>query len=279
VKSSWSLKAFSSSANAIPKTDFTFAPHDSATTAKVLKTVTDRIAAEEKKSKSEGSVLFAVMQISTPKPKKTSTKGGGGKSKKPVAQNPVYDALNNLHKNDRIFSYGISDSPDGIALYPVGQTTGVLVTGKPSQTILPPPFNQVPAIKGFGHQVHHKFVVCGFNTPDAVVFCGSSNLSTGGEDNNGDNLLAIHDQDIATVFAIEALLLVDHFDFLDKMPKAPKGNAKSKGNGKAKIAQLPASQHQSAMNAGWFLSTDDKWTTKYFDPKDLHSVDRQLFGG
>jgi phosphatidylserine/phosphatidylglycerophosphate/cardiolipin synthase-like enzyme len=279
VKSSWSLKTFSSSTKAVPKTDFTFAPHDSATTGKVLKTVTDRIAVEEKKSKSEGSVLFAVMQISTPQRKKTSAKGAGGKSKKPAAQNPVYDALNNLHKNNRIFSYGISDSPGGIALYPVGKTTGVLVTGKPSQTILPPPFNQVPAIKGFGHQVHHKFVVCGFNTPDAVVFCGSSNLSTGGEENNGDNLLAIHDQDIATVFAIEALLLVDHFDFLDKMPKASKGKAKGKGNGKAKIAQLPASQHQSAMNAAWFLPTDDKWTTKYFDPKDLHSVDRQLFGG
>jgi hypothetical protein len=108
-----------------------------------------------------------------------------------------------------------------------------------------------------------------------VVFCGSSNLSTGGEENNGDNLLAIHDQDIATVFAIEALLLVDHFDFLDKMPKAGKGKA----NGKAKTARLPASQQQSAMNAGWFLSTDDQWASKYFDPNDLHSVDRQLFGG
>src|SRR6516162_936856 len=48
VKSSWSLKTFSSSTKAVPKTDFTFAPHDSATTGKVLKTVTDRIAVEEK---------------------------------------------------------------------------------------------------------------------------------------------------------------------------------------------------------------------------------------
>jgi hypothetical protein len=279
VASNWSLKTFSSSVKATPKTDFTFAPHDSGTTARVLKTVTDRIAAEGKKSKSEGSVLFAVMQISTPKRKKTAVKNAVGKSKKPAAQNPVYDALNRLHKNERIFSYGISDSPDGIALYPIGKKTGVLVTGKPSQTILPPPFNQVPAIKGFGHQVHHKFVVCGFDTADAVVFCGSSNLSTGGEENNGDNLLAIHDQDIATVFAIEALLLVDHFDFLDKMPKAGKGNAKGKGNGRVKTARLPTSQHQTAMNAGWFLSTDDQWAAKYFDPKDLHSVDRQLFGG
>ncbi len=86
----------------------------------------------------------------------------------------------------------------------------------------------MPAIKGFGHQVHHKFVVCGFNGDDPVVFCGSSNLSTGGEESNGDNLLAVHDGDVATVFAIEALLLVDHFDFLDRMPKAPSAKGKAR---------------------------------------------------
>lgn len=129
VQSNWSLKTFSSSAKATPTTDFTFAPHNSATTAKVLKTVTDRIAAEGKKSKVEGSVLFAVMQIGTPKRKKTSAKNAAGR--KAAVANPVYFALNNLHKNQRIFSYGISDSPDGIALYPLDKKTGVLVTGKP----------------------------------------------------------------------------------------------------------------------------------------------------
>ena len=258
LKTPWSLKTFSSSAKATPKTDFTFAPHDPATTGKVLKTITDRIGAEGKKGKAVGSVLFAVM-LTDP-----------GKTAEARAKNPVFVALNTLHNNDKIFSYGISDTPGGIALYPIGKKTGVLVTGKPSQTILPPPFNQVPAIKGFGHQVHHKFVVCGFNGDDPVVFCGSSNLSTGGEESNGDNLLAVHDGDIATVFAIEALLLVDHFDFLDRMPKAPSAKGKTK--------KMPASASQAAVSAGWNLSTDDKWTAKFFDPKDLHSVDRQLFG-
>src|SRR5436305_1793463 len=81
--------------------------------------------------------------------------------------------------------------------------------------ILPPPFNQVPGV-GIGHQIHHKFVVCGFNTKDAVVYCGSSNRATGGEESNGDNLLALRGEDVATVFAIEALALVDHFSFLDR---------------------------------------------------------------
>ena len=88
------------------------------------------------------------------------------------------------------------------------------MTGKPASTVLPPPFDQVPGV-GLGHQVHHKFVVCGFNGPDPVVYCGSSNLALKGEQVNGDNLLAISDGDVATVFAIEALLLVDHFNFLD----------------------------------------------------------------
>jgi len=150
----------------------------------------------------------------------------------------------------------------------VGAKTGVLVTGKPVNTQLPPPFNQVPNISGVGHQVHHKFVVCGFNGPDPVVYCGSSNLALGGEEENGDNLLAISDGDIATVFAIEALGLIDHFDFLDHTAKGSK----------AKQPKAPALPQQAAIQAGWFLTTDDKWAEKYFDPKDLHCVDRQLFG-
>jgi hypothetical protein len=260
IKSQWSLKTFSAVSAGTPKTDFTFAPHDPSTTGTVLKTITSRIAAEGRKGKSVGSVMFAVMQVDP------------GKEESKRAKNPVYLALNTLHSNQRIFSYGISDTPGGICLYPTGSRRGVLVTGKPAQTILPPPFDQVPAIKGFGHQVHHKFVVCGFNTSDAVVFCGSSNLSTGGEESNGDNLLAIYDADVATVFAIEAILLVDHFDFLDRMPKAKTGKAKG-----PKVKKLPQSKQQAAASAGWFLSTDDKWTRKYFDQKDLHFVDRELF--
>jgi hypothetical protein len=153
-------------------------------------------------------------------------------------------------------------------LYPVGKSTGVLVTGEPVNTQLPTPFDQVPNIGGVGDQVHHKFVVCGFNGTDPVVYCGSSNLALGGEQQNGDNLLAIHDGDVATVFALEALALVDHFNFLDRVAKGPKAK---------KGRQSHPSKQQSAGSAGWFLSTDDKWTRPYFDPKDLHLVDRLLF--
>jgi hypothetical protein len=193
---------------------------------------------------------------------------------------PVFPALQALHADERIFSYGITDTTEGIALYKPGSANGLLVTGKPAKSILPPPFNQIPAL-GPGHQVHHKFVVCGFNRADAVVYCGSSNLALGGEQENGDNLIAIHDSAIATAFAIEALGLVDHFQFLDKAA------AQSKQNGKTPATEptpqvvaetASSSKQQVAAEAGWFLSTSDHWVAPYYDAKDLHCVDRVLFG-
>jgi phosphatidylserine/phosphatidylglycerophosphate/cardiolipin synthase-like enzyme len=248
-------QTFPFSSNLMPKTEITFSPHDQTFADTLLKGVASRIQTEGKQSKAAGSVLFAVMEMD----KGTS---------------PVYTALKNVHNNGQIFSYGISDSPGGIELYKPGKRTGVLVTGKPQNTILPKPFDQVPNIPGVGHQVHHKFVVCGFNTPNAVVYCGSSNLASGGENLNGDNLLAIHDGDIATAFALEALALVDHFNFLDGVANGPK----AKGKASAKTKKPIASKQQAAASAGWFLSTNDKWVEPYFNTKDLHCVDRQLFG-
>jgi hypothetical protein len=105
--------------------------------------------------------------------------------------------------------------------------------------------------------VHHKFVVCGFNTNDPVVYCGSSNLALGGEQLNGDNLLALHDPAVATVFAIEALGLIDHFHFLNRStPAAEKEEQAS-----------TASKQQAAKSAGWFLSTSGRWAKRYFRPE------------
>lgn len=46
--------------------------------------------------------------------------------------------------------------------------------------------------------------------------------SSGGEEQNGDNLLEIHDADVATAFAIEALGLIDHYNFLDRVANPKK---------------------------------------------------------
>ncbi|MDR3474962.1 MAG: phospholipase D-like domain-containing protein [Devosia sp.] len=250
-KTDWSKSTYATTAANTPKASITFSPHADAFAETLLGGLVDRIAAEGKKTGGRpGSVLFAVMQINTEK-------------------NPVYDALNALHVAQSIYSYGISDSPRGIYLHQLGKKDGVLVTGKPGHPDLPPPFSQVPGV-GSGHQVHHKFVVCGFNDDDAVVYCGSSNLAVGGEEDNGDNLLAIRDGDVAAVFAIEALLLVDHFDFLDRYATT--------GAGKVDLPTVGASQQAAAAKAGMFLYENGDWARKYFDSGDLHCEDRQLFG-
>jgi phosphatidylserine/phosphatidylglycerophosphate/cardiolipin synthase-like enzyme len=249
LASELSSKTFSWSSAKTPKTDVTFSPHEEDFAKEVLDGIAARIQAEGKK-KDGGSVLFAVMQLNP----------GTG---------PVFPALQKLHSRQNVFSYGISDSPGGISLYKPGSRDGVLVTGKPMNTQLPAPFDQVRSLGG-EHQIHHKFVVCGFNGDDPVVYCGSSNLALGGEQANGDNLLAIHDEDIATAFAIEAVALVDHFEFLDRFAR----KAKKAG---ITASKPPTDKSQAAADAGWFLSTNDGWTRPYYDRKDLHFVDRELF--
>jgi hypothetical protein len=246
--SKWATQSFVSTTG--PNSEFNFSPHTMADAKKVLNGIAGRIAAESVKPKAKRSVLFAVMRT------------GGVTS-------PVLEALEAIHARTDVFSFGISDEPSGIFLYPSDKATGVLVTGKPAKSKMPPPFSQVPGV-GIGHQVHHKFVVCGFNGPDPVVFCGSSNLALNPETKNGDNLIAIRDGDVATVFAIEALALVDHFNFLNRLAEeAAKKN---------KVVGVEPSKTEAAAQAEWHLSTTDAWAKPYFDPNDLHSVDRVLFG-
>ncbi|OCB54843.1 hypothetical protein A5722_19370 [Mycobacterium vulneris] len=251
--SRWATQAytFGGGASDTPATSITFSPHTEDFARQVLGALVDRVKHESSVTPPPpGSVFFAVMDL-------------GGTS-----ENPVYDALNQIHSNTAVFSMGISDSPKGVALYVRGQKTGLLVSGKPGHVVLPPPFNQVPQV--VGHEVHHKFVVCGFRGADPVVYCGSSNLALGGEQVNGDNLLAIRDADVATAFAIEAVELVDHYQFLDTLS--------TKSGTPAGTVGATADRRGAAAAAGWFLGTTDAWAQKYFDPSDLHCADRVFFG-
>jgi hypothetical protein len=192
---------YQSAAGFVPKMQITFSPHSTADVSKILGSMADRI--EQETHSAKGNVIFAVMQIAQ-------------------SSGAVCVELGKLHATQSVYSYGISDAPTGIFLYAPGHATGVQVTGKPSQVTLPAPFDQVPSLPG--HEIHDKFVVCGLNGNDPVVYCGSSNLAGGGENQNGDNLLAIHDADVAMAFAIEALGLIDHYNWLDRWakPKASK---------------------------------------------------------
>ena len=213
---SLATQPYESQAGFVPKMSISFSPHTAADVDKILGGIADRIDQETHSAK--GNVIFAVMQIAQ-------------------SSGAVCEKLGALHATQSVYSYGISDTPQGVFLYTSGKATGVQVTGKPSQVTLPAPFDQVPSLPG--HEIHDKFVVCGLNGNNPVVYCGSSNLAAGGEEQNGDNLLAIFDADVATAFAIEALGLVDHYNWLDRWAK-PKGAGKSKGTAASKAAPRKA---------------------------------------
>src|SRR6185503_8257151 len=111
-KSVLAAQEFTFATRGTPTAEISFAPHKKEFAATLMENVTKRVLQEGKSGKITGSVLFAIMDLGS----------GDG---------PVRPALNALHKDQSIFSYGISDSADGIKLYSPKTKTGVLVTGKP----------------------------------------------------------------------------------------------------------------------------------------------------
>ena len=173
--------------------------------------------------------------------------GGGGE---------VLGSLTKLAGEGHVFSYGITQATKGLSLYKPGSTHGILVDFDALDKHVPPPFDKEWR-GGPGQVIHDKFVVCDFNGDNPSVFTGSSNLASGGEKQNGDNLLAIHDSEFATAFAVEAIRLVDHYHFRDAMEQATKDNPLTL-------------QGQNPKG-------EDPWWKPYYDDRDLKSVERELF--
>lgn len=127
---------------------------------------------------------------------------------------PIRQALDRL-EDKPLFSYGIANRKKGLKLTKPDGTTGLVDFAFLAEHA-PEPFKSEWS-GGKGITIHHKFVVTDFNLPTAKVFAGSSNLSAGGEEANGDHLLQIGDARVATAYAIEALRMFDHLHFRTKM--------------------------------------------------------------
>jgi phosphatidylserine/phosphatidylglycerophosphate/cardiolipin synthase-like enzyme len=205
-----------------------FSPHKSAAVS--LDTVSDAI------QKAHSSVLYAVMEL----------EGGG----------PVLDELRNLGNRADIFSYGITQTAKGLNLYKPGETNAVFADFAFLARKVPAPF-RAEWSGGLGQVIHHKFVVVDFNEQHPVVFAGSSNLAEGGEQNNGDNLLAIYDPGVVTAYAVEAIRLVDHYHFRVAM----------KGATDERPLQLQRAGAQT------------EWWQRYYDPNSVKYHERLLLGG
>jgi hypothetical protein len=212
----------------VPSFAVSFAPHADPSVS------LDRVAQAIANAKS--SVLFAVMELS----------GGGA----------VLAALRDIQKNDAIFSYGVTQTIGGLKYYKSSAADGLLVPFSYLDKHVPAPFN-AEWRGGPGQIIHHKFVVIDFNEANPIVFCGSSNFAEGGEADNGDNMLAIMDPAIATLYAIEAIKLVDHYEF--------------------RYMQSQATARTALQLAG--PKASPQWWESSFDPKDIHARERAVLAG
>ena len=78
-------------------------------------------------------------------------------------------ALRDLHKNDSIYTYGVTDNSSGdISLYKPGRKNGLLIDASQAKRELPPPFKTEALLPG--HAIHHKFVITNFNRSTARVW-------------------------------------------------------------------------------------------------------------
>lgn len=209
-----------------PPLSVCFSPHSSASIS------LNKVSAAIQNAKS--SVIYAVMEL----------QGGG----------PVLNELVNLGANPSLFAYGITQSADGLNLYKPGDTHGIFADFSFLQGKVPAPFRQEWG-GGVGQVIHHKFVVVDFNGPNPILFTGSSNLSEGGETDNGDNMIAVTDPAIVTAYAVEAIRLVDHYHFRMVMQQA---------------TDVQPLQLQSA-------GASVPWWQPYYDPSNVKYNERVLF--
>ncbi len=58
---------------------------------------------------------------------------------------------------------------------------------------------------------------------------------------------------------------------------AAKRVAKKSVGQRTAVTQMPQSLEKAARQVEMFLYTNDAWSLRYFDPNDLHSLERKLF--
>jgi hypothetical protein len=219
----------------LPPFEVCFSPHTSAAIA--LKKVVDAVDA------AESSVLFTALDL------------GGGAT---VAK------LKNLAAADRLFAYGVTQQIEhkksrgeteeqtaGVTVHGGGAGAGVPIPFPFLSKNVPPPFDK-EVNGGSGQVFHNNLVVVDFNGSSPVVFTGSSSLADAAEKSNGDNLVAIYDRAIATMYGVETIRLIDHYRF-----RAAIKNAKTK--------------------ALVLKSSNEKWWAPYYDPRSIKNAERLLF--
>jgi phosphatidylserine/phosphatidylglycerophosphate/cardiolipin synthase-like enzyme len=216
----------------LPKFSLALSPHKDSSVS--LGPMTDRIR------KATSSVFFAVME----------PKGSG----------PVLTSLRQIAAQPTVFSYGTVETDKGIAVQNPDGEMGVMTSFSFLSKNVPEPFKKEFS-GGAGMHIHDKFVVVDFNADNPTVFTGSSNLAAGGEQDNGDSLAMIEDAAIASMYAIEAVAMFDHFHFRKVMQ------------------EITTKQPPLTLWYPGKPNAPTPWWKAYYDPKRIHMRDRLLFAG
>ncbi|MGL4348631.1 MAG: phospholipase D-like domain-containing protein [Chlamydiales bacterium] len=164
---------------------------------------------------------------------------------------PVIESLENLINRTDIYSYGIVQASNGLDLFKPGVKTGKFTPFSYLKDSIPKNFKQEWS-GGTGQSIHHKFIVIDFNGENPIVFTGSSNFTSGGEEQNGDNLIAIYNREAAAMYAVEAIRLTDHYHFRYRMKLITTKNP-------------------------LVLKRSDEWAKPYYDKNNPKFKDRELF--
>jgi hypothetical protein len=214
----------------LPKFSLALSPHSDPMVS--LGAMTDRIR------KAASSVFFAVME--------------------PTGQGPVLTSLRTIAAQPTVFSYGTVETNKGLAVQSPDGEMGVMTAFAALTKNVPWPFKK-EFNGGMGMHIHDKFVVVDFNAANPTVFTGSSNLASGGENQNGDSLAMIEDAAVANMFAIEAVALFDHYHFRKVMQ------------------QVTAQEPPLTLWYPGKPNVPTAWWKAYYDPKQIQMRDRYLF--
>ncbi|MBI3854598.1 MAG: hypothetical protein HY293_02780 [Planctomycetes bacterium] len=178
-----------------------------------------------------------------------------------MTSGPTKEAFDRLMQRP-VFSYGVSNQAGSLEVRKPDGSTGLVDFAYLSDNA-PEPFKREWS-GGQGINIHHKFVVTDFSLPTAKVFTGSSNLSPSGEAGNGDHLIQIDDQKVATGYALEAVRVFDHLHFRTAMQDAANEKDKEKKKETLTLKKPTA------------ISQKPAWFDPY-KPGTQKDLDRRLF--
>jgi phosphatidylserine/phosphatidylglycerophosphate/cardiolipin synthase-like enzyme len=232
---------FPVTAAALPAVDLSFSPHRDSDLS------LDPVGAAIEQATSSVFYSFAFMN---------QTKTGA-----------VRKALDDLMQRP-IFSYGVVNKDSGMEIHKPGGEVGLVDFSYLSRHA-PEPFKSEWS-GGAGINIHNKFVVVDFDQPTATVYTGSSNFAPSGEEANGDHLISIQDQRVATAYAIDALIMFDHLNFRDRMRE----HDKQKSEPAAANTETLRLQKPVAISGA-----DQPWFAKFYEKDSQRERDRLIFSG